>query len=63
MTIAEQVGKLKKEYQIPPLDSKRLEELIQSKKTRAKVAGISESFIVKLFKIIHDHSVKLQKKV
>jgi chorismate mutase len=63
MSIVEKVGKLKKEHQIPPLDKKRLAEVLDTKKNKAKIVGVSESFIEKLFKVIHDHSVKLQKKV
>ena len=63
MAVAEKVGKLKKEYQVPALDTKRLKEVMESKKTQAKIAGISETFIENVFKIIHDYSVELQKKV
>jgi len=63
MTIVEKVGKLKKEHQIPPLDKNRLEEVLNTKKNKAKIVGISEALVEKLFKIIHDHSVKIQKKV
>jgi chorismate mutase len=63
MEIVKEVGKLKKEYQIDPLDVKRLEELIADKKQRAKVLGVSQTFIERLFKVIHQHSVSTQKKV
>ncbi len=63
MEIVEKVGQYKKEMQLPPLDKKRLEEVLHTKKNKAKILGISESLVEKLFKVIHDHSVKLQKKV
>ncbi len=63
MEIVEKVGQCKKEMQLPPLDKKRLEEVLHTKKNKAKILGISESLVEKLFKVIHDHSVKLQKKV
>lgn len=63
LEIVEKVGKIKKEHQIPPLDTKRLEEVLHTKKNKAKIVGISEKFIEKLFKVIHDHSVNLQKKL
>jgi chorismate mutase len=63
MDVVEQVGKLKKEHKVPPLDKKRLEEVLHTKKNKAKILGISEALVEKLFKVIHDHSLKLQKKV
>lgn len=63
MDLVKEVGKLKKEHNVEPLDVKRLEELMHAKKQRAKLLGISQTFVAKLYKIIHDHSVKTQKKV
>jgi chorismate mutase len=61
--LVERVGRLKKEHKISPLDKKRLEEVLHTKKNKAKILGISETLVEKLFKVIHDHSVKLQKKL
>lgn len=63
MEVVEKVGKIKKEHQVPPLDTKRLKEVLNTKKNKAKIVGVSEKFVEKLFKVIHDHSVKLQKKL
>lgn len=63
LEIVEKVGKLKKDHNIPPLDKNRLEEVLNTKKTKAKLLGISEDFVEKLFKLIHDHSVELEKKL
>ena len=63
MDIVKAVGKLKKEHKVEPLDTKRLEELLETKKEKAKLVGISQSFIERLYKIIHEHSVKTQKKI
>jgi chorismate mutase len=63
MEIVKEVGKLKKEHKIEQLDIKRLEELMDTKKKKEKLLGVSQTFITRLYKIIHDHSVKTQKKV
>ena len=62
MEIVKEVGKLKKEHKIEPLDVKRLEEVLYTKKKKAKLLGISQKFVEKLYKIIHEHSVHTQKK-
>ena len=63
MDLVKEVGKLKKEHNIEPLDVKRLEELLENKKERAKLLGLSQIFIEKIYKLIHDHSIKTQKKI
>lgn len=61
--IVKEVGKLKKEHQLELLDEKRLNELLDTKKQKAKLLGISESFIENIFKQIHEYSVQIQKKL
>jgi chorismate mutase len=63
MDIVKEVGKLKKEHQVEPLDTNRLEALLTSKKSKAKVLGVSQTFIGKVFELIHEHSVAIQKKI
>jgi chorismate mutase len=63
MAVVKEVGKLKKEHKVELLDVERLEELIETKKKKARIVGISQSFIEKLFMLIHDHSIKTQKKI
>lgn len=60
--VVKQIGELKNEYNIPVVDEERKEKLLQSITQRAKVFHLSEDFVKKLFKEIHDHAVELQKK-
>ncbi len=61
--IVKQIGELKNIYNMPVIDEKRREKLLESITQRAKLFNLSEEFIKKLFKEIHDHAVELQKKV
>lgn len=62
LEIVLKVGEVKKEHRLEPFDKNRLEEVLKSKKTKAKSLGVSEKLVEKIFKDIHDESVALQKK-
>lgn len=61
--VVKQIGKLKNEHNMPIIDDERKEKLLESIAQRAKILHLSEEFVKKLFKEIHDHAVELQKKV
>jgi len=51
MKVVEKVGKYKKENNLPPLDKKRWQEVIKTKK----------GFIKKIWEIIHEEALKIEK--
>lgn len=51
MEIVKKVGKLKKKSNLPPLDNKRWKEIIKTKK----------DFIRKIWEIIHEEALKIEK--
>jgi len=61
--VVKQIGELKNAENMPIIDEKRREELLNSVAQRAKVFHLSEEFVKKLFQTIHDHAVEIQKKV
>lgn len=63
MALVREVGELKKEYGIVPLDETRWQKLLAGKLTKAKVLNLSESFVEKLYTLIHEHAVEIQKKL
>jgi chorismate mutase len=63
MHIVKEIGKVKNINNLPVIDEKRFEGLLQKIKEKAKGLHIEENFIEKLFKTIHDHAVEIQKKV
>jgi len=53
MKIVKEVGVFKKKNNLPPLDNKRWKEIIKTKK----------GFVKKIWEIIHDESLKIEKKI
>jgi len=53
MQVVEKVGKYKKENNLPPLDKRRWQEVIKTKK----------GFIKKIWEIIHEEALKIEKKL
>lgn len=53
MEIVKKVGKLKKKSNLPLLDNKRWKEIIKTKK----------GFIRKIWEIIHDEALKIEKSI
>jgi chorismate mutase len=51
MQVVEKVGKYKKENNLPPLDKKRWQEVIKTKK----------GFVKKIWEIIHEEALKIEK--
>ncbi|PJA55528.1 hypothetical protein CO165_03120 [Candidatus Roizmanbacteria bacterium CG_4_9_14_3_um_filter_33_18] len=53
MQVVEKVGQYKKENNLPPLDNSRWQKVIESKK----------GFMKKIWKIIHDEALKVEKQI
>jgi len=53
MKVVKDVGKFKKENNLPPLDNKRWKEIIKTKK----------GFIKKIWEIIHNEALKIEKNI
>lgn len=63
MHVVDEVGKVKKELQIEPLDTNRWQEVLESKLAMARELGLSEEFVKKIYDFIHEHALELEKKV
>lgn len=63
MTIVEEIGKIKKEKGILPLDKKRWEEVLSSRTKIGKEFGLSEKFIENIWNIIHKASVEKEENI
>lgn len=61
VNLVREIGKLKKENSINPLDNKRWEKVLHSRLSVAKSLNLSEEFIKNLYTLIHKHSLKVQK--
>lgn len=63
MKIADQIGELKKEKNVAILQNKRWNEILGKMILDGKELGLSEEFVLQLFKAIHQESIHHQEKV
>jgi chorismate mutase len=63
MKISEKIGKYKKEQNITILQPNRWNELLEDRLAKGLKLGLSEEFIIQLFKNIHQESINFQTKV
>ena len=63
MNVADQIGGLKKEKNVAVLQSKRWNEILGNMILEGETKGLSEEFVLKMFKAIHQESINHQEKV
>lgn len=63
MVVAEKIGQLKKEKNVAILQNKRWNEILGKMILEGSEKGLSEEFILKIFKAIHQESITHQEKV
>ena len=63
MQVADQIGGLKKEKNVAVLQSKRWNEILGNMILEGETKGLSEEFVLKMFKAIHQESINHQEKV
>jgi chorismate mutase len=63
MLVAEKIGALKKEKNVAVLQNKRWNEILGKMILDGEQKGLSEEFILKIFKAIHQESISHQEKI
>lgn len=63
MKIADEIGLLKKEKNVAILQNKRWNEILGKMILEGESKGLSEEFVLKLFKAIHQESINHQEKI
>ena len=63
MKVAIEIGNLKKKKNVAVLQTKRWNEILGKMILEGEVKGLSEEFILRMFKAIHQESINHQKKV
>ena len=63
MKVAEEIGAIKKAKNVSVLQNKRWAEILQKMVADGEEKGLSEEFILKLFKAIHQESISHQEKI
>lgn len=59
--LVRKIGKLKKEQNLKPLDSKRWEEVLKTRSELAKKINLSTKFVEKLYNLIHKYSLEIER--
>lgn len=63
MKVAEQIGQLKKEKNVAILQNKRWNEILDKMIAEGASKGLTEDFVLKIFKAIHQESITHQEKI
>ena len=63
MKVAEEIGAIKKAKNVAVLQNKRWEEILEKMVADGEEKGLSEEFILKLYKAIHQESISHQEKI
>ena len=63
MAVARKIGEYKKQNNITILQTSRWDELLRNRIDQAAKKGLSEEFIIKVFRAIHEESINHQTKV
>ena len=63
MRISDEIGKVKKEQNVAVLQTKRWNEILGNMVLEGEQVGLSEEFILRLFKAVHQESINHQEKV
>jgi len=63
MIISKYIGTFKKQNNIPIIDEKRFDELLQEKIKTIASFGYDENFITEIYNTIHKYSIKIQQEL
>jgi chorismate mutase len=63
MKVAQSIGQLKKDNNVAVLQNKRWNEILETMQAEGGERGLSEEFITRIFKAIHQESINHQEKV
>ncbi len=61
--VVKKVGQNKKKLNLPAFDEKRFSEVLKSKINKGKEIGLNKNLIKKVYKIIHDEALKIEKSI
>jgi chorismate mutase len=60
-TVVKKIGRIKKEKNIPPLDEKRWQEVLNKITKKAEKTGLSKNLVTKIYAEIHMTALKIEK--
>lgn len=59
--VVQEIGQYKKDHHIPPLQPARYQEVLEKVGRQGAAEGLSEDFVKRIFDLIHEESLKLEK--
>ena len=63
MKVSDEIGKIKKKQNVAILQSSRWKDILEKMISGGKEKGLSEQFILKIFKAIHQESINHQENI
>ena len=63
MKVSEEIGKIKKKQNVAILQSARWNDILEKRISDGREKGLTEDFILKIFKAIHQESINHQEKI
>jgi chorismate mutase len=60
MEVVDQVGKLKKQYQVKPLDASRWQQVVDARRQWAEDNQLNPDLIEKIWDLIHDQALEIE---
>ena len=59
--VVQEIGQFKKNHHIPPLQPARYQEVLAKVGRQGAAEGLSEEFVKRIFDLIHEESLRLEK--
>jgi len=63
MAVVEKIGEYKRDNNVTTLQVKRWDEIMKNRSELAKKLGINEEFVVEVFKLVHEESIRKQTEI
>lgn len=63
MSVVREIGKIKKEQNLPPLDEKRWKEVIMGRQEMAKKLKLPKAFIAAIWHTIHKEALRIEEEL
>lgn len=57
------IGQLKKQHGLPPLDPKRWQQVLETRRQWGSEMGLDPIFIEHIFEVIHNYSLQIEEQV
>ena len=63
MAVVEKIGEYKRDNNVTTLQVKRWDDIMKNRSDLAKKLGVNEEFVVEVFKLVHEESIRRQTEI